>query len=85
MKQLYNDANTLHGYLAKIGLLQHEIGNITRNRLSELQGYSRPPEILQKLMKAVYVIIGENPEDLVSSLSSRIIKNVNYSLSHAVT
>lgn len=66
MKQEYEDAKLLHDHLAKIAFLQKDISHLSRNRFAEIQGYTRPPDTLQKLMKLIFILLGEHSSDLVS-------------------
>lgn len=47
--------------------IRDNIRKITRAQLSELQAYGHPPVTIQRVMRATYAVLGENPAELVSS------------------
>lgn len=46
--------------------IRAEITKMSRGRISEIHAYARPPAIIEKVMKAVFTILGESPGGLVS-------------------
>lgn len=68
MQEEYDEAEALLMHILELMRLREAIEKMSRATISEVHSYSFPPEVVKKVMKAVFVILGENLKELVSLL-----------------
>lgn len=73
MKEEYAEAENLLIHLMEMMKLRQEISKMSRTTISEIQSYNAPPELVKKVTQAFFVILGEDPKELVQTSSSCFI------------
>lgn len=68
MEKEYEEAETLMNYLLEMFKLRQAIAKMSRATISEVHSYSAPPTVVKVVMKAFFVILGEDLKALVGIL-----------------
>lgn len=69
MQEEYNEAEALLLHILELMRLRQAIEKMSRATISEVHSYGAPPRVVKSVMKAVFLLLGENAKELVCRLT----------------
>ncbi len=65
--------NSFLAQLQRLRKLRHPILELNQATIAEIKSYSKPPEVVHKVMKATFIVLGDNKDSLMVNYM-----NINY-------